>query len=154
MPGYGIVDAKNGRGLLPWTWAEKRLSRAHNYWVATARPDGRPHAMAVWGVWLNSSFYFSTGTRSRKARNLVRNPRCVICTDRADEAVIVEGVARKARVSSLPRQVAEAYSRKYKWELDPSQGPIFMVRPRVVFGFIEAADQFPGTATRWTFPRR
>lgn len=152
MPGYGILDAKGGKGLLPWSWASIRLSRAHNYWVATTRPDGRPHTMAVWGVWVNDRFYFSTGGRSRKARNLARNRRCVVCTERADEAVIVEGVASKARASSLPRQVAGEYKRKYKWDLDPKRGPVFTVRPRVAFGFVEAADKFSSAATRWIFP--
>lgn len=151
MPGYGILDVKDGKGLLPWSWAIKHLSKAHNYWVATTRPNGRPHAMAVWGVWLDNTFYFSTGGRSRKARNLTKNPGCVVCTERADEAVIVEGVASKARASSIPGQVAKEYSRKYKWKLDPKQGPIYAVRPRVVFGFIEASDEFSSAATRWVF---
>lgn len=152
MPGYGILDAKSGRGLLPWSWANERLSKAHNYWVATTRPDGRPHAVAVWGVWVNDMFFFSTGARSRKARNLAKNPRCVVCTERADKAVIVEGIASKVRVSSIPKRVVSEYSRKYKWELDPNLGPLYAVRPISVFGFIEAADEFSGAATRWTFP--
>lgn len=152
MPGYGILDAKSRRGLLPWSWANERLSKAHNYWVATTRPNGRPHAVAVWGVWVNDKFYFSTGARSRKARNLANNPRCVVCTERADKAVIVEGIARKVRSSSIPRRVMSEYSRKYKSELDPKLGPIYAVRPSVAFGFIEAADEFSGAATRWAFP--
>jgi hypothetical protein len=49
MPGYGILDAKSGSGLLPWSVAVERLTEARNYWIATTRPDGRPHAMPVWG---------------------------------------------------------------------------------------------------------
>ena len=75
MPGYGISDS--AEGILPWSWAAERLSQAHNYFVATARPDGRPHVMPVWGLWLDDAFYFSTGASSRKARNLAANPRCV-----------------------------------------------------------------------------
>jgi len=29
--------------------------------------------------------------------------------------------------------------------------PFVAVRPLVVFGFIEQADKFPGSATRWAF---
>lgn len=39
MPGYGILDADKGRGLLPWSWATERLAKAHTYWVATTRVD-------------------------------------------------------------------------------------------------------------------
>ncbi len=35
MPGYGILPADAGSGLLPWAWAVERLERSHNYWVAT-----------------------------------------------------------------------------------------------------------------------
>ena len=45
MPGYGIVGPDEGRGLLPWSWAEERLIASHDYWVATVWPDGRPHVM-------------------------------------------------------------------------------------------------------------
>ena len=45
MPGYGIVGPGEGRGLLPWSWAEERLIASHDYWVATVWPDGRPHVM-------------------------------------------------------------------------------------------------------------
>jgi hypothetical protein len=47
MPGYGILPADVGSGLLPWAEAERRLTVSHDYWVATAWPDGRPHVMPV-----------------------------------------------------------------------------------------------------------
>ncbi len=55
MPGYGLLDAAQGAGLLPWSWAVERLQRSHDYWVATVRPDGPPHVMPVWGVWMPMS---------------------------------------------------------------------------------------------------
>ena len=38
MPGYGVQPATEGTGLLPWSWAEERLTAAHEYWVATGSP--------------------------------------------------------------------------------------------------------------------
>jgi pyridoxamine 5'-phosphate oxidase-like protein len=93
IPGYGIVGEKEGGGLLPWSWAEERLIRGWNYWITTTRPDGRPHLMPVWGLWREGAFWFSTGEKTVKARNLAANPNCVVAADRADEAVIVEGRA-------------------------------------------------------------
>lgn len=150
MPGYGIPDSVEG--LLPWSWAAERLAAAHNYFVATARPDGRPHVMPVWGLWLDGAFLFSTGARSRKARNLLGNPHCVVCPENAGEAVIVEGVAEEVTGESLLSQFKDTYFDKYKWDMDTSQGGIYAVRPRVAFAFIEKADDFPSTATRWIFP--
>src|SRR5688500_8423420 len=92
---YGIADAKEGKGLLNWKWATDRLLKTRNYWLSTVRPDGRPHVMPIWGVWLDDIFYFSTSLQSRKARNLIHNPYGVLTTDNATEAVIVEGRVRK-----------------------------------------------------------
>ncbi len=84
MPGYGLPTGS--KGLLPWKWAEERLSRSHNYWLTTSRPDARPHSMIVWGIWVEGRFYFSTGAASRKAKNLGLNPHCIVCTEKAAEA--------------------------------------------------------------------
>src|SRR5271169_2869439 len=93
MPGYGLPTAS--KGMIPWKWAQQRLARSHNYWIATTQPDGAPHVMLVWGIWVSSVFYFSTGRESRKAKNLRANPRCTICTEKSREAVILEGTAKE-----------------------------------------------------------
>src|SRR5216117_1750125 len=72
IPGYGLPKTK--KGLLSWKWAEDRLRKSRQYWIATTGPEGRPHVMVVWALWLNGSLYFSTGSKSRKARNLAKNP--------------------------------------------------------------------------------
>ena len=111
MPGYGI--ARSNVGLLDWEWAETRLTAAHNYWISTVRPDGSPHVAAVWGVWLEDAFAFATGGKSRKMRNLRENPRCVVTTERADEAVIVEGTAREVIDPGHIGRILDAYIAKY-----------------------------------------
>ncbi len=148
MPGYGVpTDTK---GLLPWKWAEQRLVKSHNYWLITTRPDGAPHAMPIWGVWVDSLFVFSTGRDSRKAKNLAANPKCVVCSELAKEAVIVEGVATEVTDSSQIKEFGRPYQHKYKpWKLDPSMGPIFTVRPETVFGMYE--KKFTDAATKWVF---
>lgn len=151
MPGYGILDEESGKGLLPWSWAVERLERAHNYWVATTRSDGRPHAMPVWGVWFDGRFYFSTGKQSRKARNLAENPRCVICVEPADEAIIVEGRAEEITDRRLLRRFAEEYGPKYQWDMEGFSEPVYAVEPTVAFAFESAPGEFTGSATRWIF---
>ena len=149
MPGYGIRPAPDGHGLLPWDWATERLSASHNYWLATTRPGGGPHVMPVWGVWLGDRLYFSTGERSRKARHLAFDSRCVLTTEGAAEAVVVEGDAEPLGDPAEVKGLAEAYQEKYEWDLDPDAGPVFAVRPQVAFGFIEG--DLAGSATRWLF---
>jgi hypothetical protein len=153
MPGYLSADRK---GLLPWKWAEDRLKKSREYWIATTRPDGSPHVMVVWGLWWDSAFCFSTGSRSRKARNLEANPKCVICNELADQAVVVEGTAERMRDTTRIREFLNRYQRKYKFDMSGMAAdmislkePVFVVRPQVVFGQIEKT--FAKTATRWKF---
>jgi PPOX class probable F420-dependent enzyme len=154
MPGYGIVGPDEGRGLLPWSWTEERLSQSHDYWVATARPDRRPHLMPVWAVWDGGALWFSSSLGSRKARNLSREPRCSIATDNAWEPVVLEGVARVVtNADALERFIGlenEKYGTDYGVEfLDPAVNATFRVAPSWVFTLTE--DDFTGSPTRWSF---
>lgn len=79
IPDYGINTSKNG--LLPWKWAVKNLADPREYWIVTVRPDGRPHAMIIWGLWLDGAFWFGTGSKTQKARNLAKNPNCIVGTE-------------------------------------------------------------------------
>jgi hypothetical protein len=145
MPGYGIPAGQ--KGLLPWRWAEQRLKKSHNYFIATSRPDGTPHMMVVWGLWLDGVFLFSTGTSSRKAANLRQTPSCVIATENAAEAVIVEGTATLSSDPVLLKNFTRQYKKKYDWDM--SAEPVYVLRPQIVFGLYE--KNFSGSATRWHF---
>jgi uncharacterized pyridoxamine 5'-phosphate oxidase family protein len=154
MPGYGLPKTK--KGLLSWKWAEDRLNESRQYWIATTRPDGRPHVMVVWALWLNGVLYFSTGSKSRKARNLAKNPHCTVCTEKADEAVILEGVVETERNVELIGEFLRRYEKKYQWDMSGMaddllklREPIFRLRPRVGFGLAEKT--FAASATRWIF---
>jgi len=153
MPGYGLPEGD--KGLLSWSWAEQRLKKSHNYWMTTVKPNGSPHTMVVWGLWQDGRFLFSTGSESRKARNLVQNATCVVCTEHAQEAVIVEGTAEVADVAAR-RKFLPTYERKYKFDMKGMKDdilamkePVFAVRPGVVFGLWE--KNFQSKSTRWKF---
>ena len=147
MPGYEMMFRRD-RSSLSWKWAVDHFSKAHNYYFATARSDGRPHVMPVWGVLLDRSFYFSTGRSSRKSKNLALNHNCVVCSENASEAVILEGIAREVGEKSLRTRFARAYKKKYDWDMRDTKEPIYEVRPRVIFGIRETGDANP---TRWRF---
>ena len=142
-------------GLKPWNWALERLEKSHNYWIATSRSDGRPHLMIVWGIWWQDAFWFSTGLRTRKAQNLSANARCVIGTEKADEAVILEGIAHEVSDRAVWKQLVQIYNRKYGGDVGPlletSNSTVFCVRPQVAFGQDEHAENFAEAMTRWTF---
>jgi PPOX class probable F420-dependent enzyme len=154
MPGYGILPADEGSGLLTWGEAERRLTVAHDYWLATVRPDGGPHVMPVWGVWLAGRLWFSTGRASRKARNLAAEPRCTLTTDDARDPVVLEGVAERVTDPDGIAAFVAVVNAKYDAGLtvgfqDPAVNGTFAVRPVRVFAL--SGTDFPGSPTRWTF---
>ena len=147
IPGYGISKSKTG--MLPWRWAEKTLAESREYWIVTVRPDGRPHAMIIWGLWFDGAFWFGTGGKTQKARNLSKNANCIVGTQNAAEAVILEGVAELIAEPDLRRKLEPASLKKYGMKGGDGSEPVYRVRPTRVFGLIEKS--FPKTATRWTF---
>lgn len=152
MPGYGIAGAGEGAGLLPWAWAEERLLLSHNYWVATVWPDGRPHAMPVWGIWEAWALWFSSGGDSRKSRNLRADARCVITTENAAEPVVIEGSASIVTDTKSLAMFLQLMNEKYERDmsmdfLDPAVNATFRVRPRFAFSLTE--KEFTSTPTRW-----
>ena len=152
MPkGYRI--AKGSKGMLSWEAVEKKIATAHNYWVCTTRPDGRPHTAPVWAVWVDGAVYFGTDRGSRKARNILTNPAMVIHLELQKEAVILEGMAEEVRDRARMKPIDEAYARKYKMRLSDAPGEMFLVRlrPRAVLAWTE--KEFVSSPTRWEFPR-
>jgi PPOX class probable F420-dependent enzyme len=146
MPGYGISTSPDG--LLAWDWAVARLSDAHNYWLATTNLDGSPHLAAVWAVWFDDQLCFSTGSRSRKARNLAADPRCSLSPESAVESLVLRGTARAVTDPDELVRLITAYADKYGDGAPPGE-PVYAVRPESVIGLIEARGQFTTTATRW-----
>jgi nitroimidazol reductase NimA-like FMN-containing flavoprotein (pyridoxamine 5'-phosphate oxidase superfamily) len=154
MPGYGTLPAGQGTGLLPWSWAEERLARSHDYWLATVTPQGAPHLMPVWAVWHQNRLWFSSSNGSRKARNLGAEPRCTLSTDNPLEPVVVQGTAvrvtdRDALLVMLDAENAK-YGTSYGTDMvAPASNSVFRLSPDWVFA-LDSKD-FAGSPTRFTF---
>jgi hypothetical protein len=154
-----------------WSEGRQHLERAEVYWISTVRPDGRPHVTPLIAVWLDDALYFCTGPDERKAKNLARNPYCVVTTgsNALGEGfdVVVEGTAARVDDDDRLRGVAGAYRIKYgdSWrfavrdgafyydtgslrETDTGAAWVFEVSPKKVFGFGKGE---PFSQTRWRF---
>src|SRR5260370_19730906 len=107
-----------GSARLPWGWATERLSRARTYWIATTRPTGQPHSRPVWGVCLDNTFYFSTG--SLAAQNLASQPAITVHLAWGNEVVILEGVTHQCRDVYLLHQVLTPYHHQSRLDLAPN----------------------------------
>jgi PPOX class probable F420-dependent enzyme len=143
-PGYGIT--RDAGGQLPWVRASERLAEGRSYWICTVRPDGSPHAMPVWGIWIEETLWFSSSPDSRKARNLRRDPRVSVHLDSGDDVVLLEGVVEASQIDA---RLADAYQAKYGFRPDPDDpnGLWFSLRPRVAYAWLER--DYPETATRY-----
>ncbi len=144
VPGYGIPTSR--KGMLPWSHAHERLERSRHYWVSTTSADGRPHAVPVWGVWVDGAVCFGGGPDTRWSRNLRANPKVAVHLEKGDDVVILEGdIARvEAPDDPLVARVQDAYNKKYKM---PHPPPFWVLRPGVAFVW----DKDLRSATRFRF---
>jgi Pyridoxamine 5'-phosphate oxidase len=152
--GYGVPETADG--MVPWSWAVDQLTNARNYWFCTIRPDGRPHAMPAWAVWVDDSLYFDGSPETRRGRNLARNPAITVHLESGDHVVVLEGEALEPGKPSpeLAQRLVAAFEAKYAASHDyhPApdtwdQGGLWRLQPRVAFGWTE----FPKALTRWRF---
>lgn len=129
------------------------------FWIATTRPDGRPHAMPVGIVWDDGRFYLVTGARTQKGKNLAHDPHCTVSVAAPGVDIVAEGEARIIRDETELERIATLFSDWGPQVRDgafwhefsaPSAGPppwdVHEIRPTTIFA-IAAAEPFG--ATRW-----
>jgi nitroimidazol reductase NimA-like FMN-containing flavoprotein (pyridoxamine 5'-phosphate oxidase superfamily) len=149
----------------PWPTALAELSGADDFWLGTVSPDGMPHVVPLLAVVVNDDLHFSAGDRTRKARNLAEDPRCVLTTNGVNLDLVVEGSAEVVSDEAVLHRVADEYTAKYDWRTSvrdgalwadggaPTAGPppyrVYRVRPATGYGLPTREWSVP---TRWRFP--
>ena len=161
----------------PWSVARERLEhpeKPRTSWLATLRPDGRPHVMPLITFWLDGALFFITSQSTRKGRNLAQERRCVITTSSTTLPsidIVIEGSAERVTDTANLQRVVDMFGSN-DWKLEirgdsvfgpnaPSAGPppygVFRLVPSVVFGLpgmygMDAeGGKKPIAPTRWTF---
>jgi general stress protein 26 len=132
-------------------WAEERLRRSHNYWLATTRPDGRPHLVPIWGIWLDDRFWFASYA-GQKVDNIAARPFVVLTTETPREVVILEGTAAGVGKEALADRYAEVFDAKYGagWSgVDKPALLHFCVTPSTVRAWHEAEAADPPARFRY-----
>ena len=153
--GYGVP--KNNDGLLRWDQVEPRLRAAQHYWLSSVRPDGRPHAVPRWGVWLDGRFWYDGAPTTRHTRNVEANPAVTLTLESGTEVVIVEGDSHAARAephdlgarlaAAFGKYAASGYSPAPDSWSGPDGGGLRVVVPRRVLAWFD----FPTDCTRFVF---
>jgi hypothetical protein len=155
MPaGYGLDKAD---GYVAWDDVEERLRESLHYWLATTRPDGRPHVVPRWGVWLDGTFWYDGSPETVHVRNLEENADAVLHLESGSEVTIVEGRSLRCDpiTGGLGERLAAEYARKYGSEYTPSPdawsdeiaGGMRRIDPVKVIAWSE----FPNDLTRFNF---
>lgn len=139
---YGIPD--DDSGMLTWEHVVSRMGPSRNYWLNTVSPDGRPHAMPVWGVWVDDHLHFGGGRGTKKAKNLASNPNVSIHLEDGWDVVILEGIAEEVLDEALQERLDDAYEAKYGIRHGT---PVWRVVPSRIFAW----TNFPADTTRWVF---
>lgn len=159
-PNLALDNTSFTEEMLTWSFVESRMHSAQNYWIVSAAPNGRPHAVPVWGAWLDDVFYFVGA--GRKIRNLRANPQAVVHLESADEVVIIEGSFEeiKRRDEAFLQRLDDDFVRKYE-TYRPSENldnagsstnvpvGLFAIFPKTVLAW----SGFARNATRWRIPQ-
>lgn len=153
---------------LPWSRPRDLLAanppqRGTQFFLGTSRPDGRPHAAGIGALWVDDDLYFTSGPRTRKARNLAANPACTISAGLGGIDLVLEGQATRVTDPPTLERVAGRY-RAGGWPAEvegdaftapfsaPSAGPppwhLYRFTFHTAFG---VATVEPQGATRWRF---
>lgn len=138
-------------GQLPWKHAEERLERARVYWLATTRPDGRPHVTPLWGAWVAGALYLDGHPATAWARNLRTTPHASIHLESGSDVVILDGTVDDIHTdAALGERIVAAWHAKYgKLEPDPVGSGLFRFLPTTARAW---SSESLGDGTRWRFP--
>ena len=156
-----------GLDPLPWTRALEALEAGQpangTTFLATVRPDGRPHLAGVGSLWDGGTMYFVSGPGTRKSQNIAENPACAMAMAMPGLDLVLEGVAERVTDEATLQRLAARYA-DAGWPATvedgalthefsaPSAGPppwyVYAMTPTAAYG---VAGEEPHGATRWTF---
>ena len=94
---------------------DQRLRENTIVWLNTVRPDGRPHAVAVWFLWDGESFLIFSRPKNQKVYNIQQNANVLLAIDdthEGDDPITIEGTATLLAPGEAD-VTADAYVAKY-----------------------------------------
>jgi hypothetical protein len=137
----------------------------HSSWLTTLNADGGPHTTGIGAIWADGVFWFETGPGTRKARNVLRDPRCSLALAVQEFDLVVEGAAHRVTdPGPVAARAADWAAGGWPCEVDesgialtapftaPSGGPppwhVYRIEASSMVALLTVE---PGGATRWRF---
>ena len=153
---------------IPWSRALEKLEKSQpqpsgTTFLATTRPDGRPHLAGIGAVWDEGKVYIVSGPETRKSRNLAENSSCAVAMSFDGMDLVIEGTVERVTDDATLQRLAKRYAdtgwpamvQEGAFTYDysaPSAGPppwyLYEMTPVQAFGVASAE---PHGATRWRF---
>jgi len=142
----GYVD--HPASYLTWDWIAEQLTESKHYWLCSVRPNGHPHVVPRWGVFLDNKLYYDGSPETRHARNLVKNPFVTLNLESGEKAIIMEGTSQPAEKPDpeFAKRLAKAISDKYAalgYSPKPNQwdeGGLYIFTPRQCIAWSKFTD--------------
>ena len=165
MKQKNLADLYN---LAPVPWARVADALEHpgprdTWFLATTRPDGRPHIAGVGGVWDDGKIYVVSGPDTLKSRNMSANPSVAISVSLNGFDIVFEGDTSRVTDQSALEHIAGLYAAggwparvengafTYDYSA-PSAGPppwyVYEIEPKRAVALL--GDE-PGGAMRYEF---
>ena len=95
---------------------QTRLETERNLWLATVRPNGRPHLVPLWFAWHDGLIYICIQPNSVKAHNLAQTPLVSLSLEDGSDVVICEGETAVIP-TPYPTAVIAIFQQKYDWNI-------------------------------------
>ena len=149
----------------PWEHTLDAIRRLQKFTLCTVRADGRPHATPLLAVSVMDGMSFTTGANEQKAKNLGRNPKCILTAGTSTltgDDYVIEGTASLVSDPERLGIIATAFEEAYGWHLTRGDGTwygmsgqmrsgainTYFVRPSIIFAF---GNGEPFAETRYHF---
>jgi general stress protein 26 len=137
---------------LEWADVERKLESSIVYWIASTRPNGRPHVIPRDGLWLDGGLYYGGSPETVHHRNITRNPHIAVHIGDGQEAIIVEGAVEvEEPTEEMAVRLSDESLAKYPQygRVEPNiyMGGVSLLRPRRVLAW----TSFTENATRFRF---
>ena len=123
---------------------DELLSKEEICYIATSRPDGRPHVMPIWFIYHEGRIWFETDITTVKFKNIQHN-NCVMIVFGGKSTYIVEGSVKWRKESELGFPIRKMYWEKYGEAMDDS----YITEKTLLFELIPEKEQSWHYAPSW-----
>src|SRR6266498_2436081 len=102
--------------FVDWDWVAAQLTESKHYWLCSVYPNGKPHVVPRWCVFLDGKVYYDGSPETRHSRNIQLNPDISVHLESGAQPIILYGTSTASGKpsSELGKKLSQEYKKKYK----------------------------------------